>query len=125
MARTAITVNVPSTSGLLIGAGGDVAGDTVNGNQFLNDGSTFLLVRNTDVSNPHTITFKSPGSVDGTAIPDVAVTIPTNTVKWFGPFPPRVYNAGNAASGSDAGFVNMDINSATLFLQCFRIPNVT
>ena len=47
---------------------------TANGNKFLNDGKTFLLVINGD-ADPTTVTFDTPGSIDGQAFGDLAVTV--------------------------------------------------
>ncbi len=123
MARTQLTVVNGTSLGISVGSGVDVAGDSANGNEFINDGVTFLLVRNTDVS-PRSITFKGPFAVDGTSVTDVVVSISASTSKFFGPFPVRIFNGGNQASGSDAGFVNMDISNALLFLQAIRVPAV-
>jgi hypothetical protein len=117
MARTNLTVVSPSTSGIQINASAvDVASDAVNGNEFDNDGSTFLFVRNSD-SSSHVLTLNSPAVVDGTALPVKTVTIAASTTKWFGPFPPRLYNQSNNR-------VAVDSNSALMFFQCVRIPRM-
>jgi hypothetical protein len=45
-----------------------------HGNKFLNDGKTFLFVRNGSVADI-TVTIDTPGSVDGQALADLVVTV--------------------------------------------------
>lgn len=51
-----------------------VAPTATHGNKFLNDGRTFLFVRNAS-GGDITVTFDTPGSVDGAAIADLVVTV--------------------------------------------------
>lgn len=51
-----------------------VAPTATHGNKFVNDGKTFLFVRNGSVGDI-TVTFEAPGSVDGMAIADLVVTV--------------------------------------------------
>lgn len=51
-----------------------VAPTATHGNKFLNDGRTFLRVKNGGAS-PITVTIDTPRSVDGQAISDLAVTV--------------------------------------------------
>jgi len=51
-----------------------VAPTATDGNKFLNDGKTFLFVRNGS-GGDITVTFDCPGSVDGAAIADLVVTV--------------------------------------------------
>jgi hypothetical protein len=117
MARGVLTVTPVSTSGIRTGAGFDVAADTVNQQEFPNDGSMFLCVRNADGAASHNVTFYAQGTIDGAAISTKVVTIALSGTKWFGPFRPRLYNQAN-------GNVPIDGDSNQLFFQVFRVPPV-
>lgn len=51
-----------------------VAPTATHGNKFVNDGKTFLFVRNGSAGDI-TVTIEAPGSVDGMAIADLVVTV--------------------------------------------------
>lgn len=109
-------VNVPVTQITRAGEAppAEVNGDATNGHDFTNDGKTFLLVRNADGTAAHTVTIVTPGTVDGLAIADRAVSIPLSQSRYIGPFPPAVY-------GVD-GRVQADVTSAQLKLSALRLP---
>lgn len=65
--------------------------DQPNGNQFSNDGTMFLHVKNGSAS-PITVTIATPGLVDGLAVADLAVTVTNAQERMIGPFPPNIYN---------------------------------
>jgi hypothetical protein len=88
----------------------DVATDAANGNFITNTGKTALRVVNTDATNPHTITFVTPGTVDGQAVADRDEVIPAGTTQWFGKFPTSVY-------GSSMG---INVDSALLHVTVFE-----
>jgi len=50
------------------------AATATHGDKFLNDGKTFLRIKNGDAS-PITVTIQTPGTVDGQALADLTVTI--------------------------------------------------
>jgi hypothetical protein len=56
-----------------------------HGDKIPNDGRTFLRVKNGSAS-PITVTVDTPGSVDGQAITDLALTIAAGEDRLFGPF---------------------------------------
>lgn len=60
------------------------------GDQFLNDGKTYLEVVNgaTDCN----VTIVTQSTVDGLAVADKTVTVSASTRKKIGPFPPSIYN---------------------------------
>ena len=120
MARTTLTVTPITNLGVRIHSGFDVAADAVNGNDFDNDGATFLFVRNSDVSSRN-IVFKGPLTVDGAVVPDKTIAVTAGAILWFGPFAPRIYNQ---TPGNVAGRVSFDVSSALLFVQAIRIPPV-
>jgi len=50
------------------------AATATHGDKFLNDGKTFLRIKNGDAS-PITVTIQTPGTIDGQALADLTVTI--------------------------------------------------
>lgn len=61
------------------------------GDEFANDGKKYFFAYNGDAS-PVTITFETPGTVDGLAVADKAATIAAGDYALLGPFPPQWYN---------------------------------
>lgn len=117
MARTNLTVVIPSTSGLDISTGADTAGDVANGNEFDNDGSVLVKVRNADGAAAHNFSVACPLLIDGNAVASVSASVPLSTTRFFGPFPTSVYNQDNGRAG-------INVDSAQLFIKCIRIPEV-
>jgi hypothetical protein len=56
-----------------------------HGNKFVNDGKTFMIIKNGSGA-PITVTIDTPGSMEGLAIADLAVTIAAGVTKAIGPF---------------------------------------
>jgi len=91
MAATILTVQVVSLTGIAPTYG---AATVTQGDDFENDGNTFLQVKNSGTQK--TITITTPATIHGVAIADVAVIIPATTGdKMIGPFPPEIFNDGN------------------------------
>jgi len=60
--------------------------------QFSNDGHTIIEFKNTNAAT-RTITWQTPGTVDGNAVADPVSTIGANTGDLiYKPVPPNVYN---------------------------------
>ena len=74
----------------------DLATTIANANTyyFRNNGRMLLHVTNSTGSTV-TLTFETPGTVDGLAIADRTATLATDKEGVFGPFPPAVYNNGD------------------------------
>ena len=86
------STNVPVKShvnraGSVLGPG--VAADVTNGNNFSNDGNTYLMCVGGAAAK--TITFVTSATVDGLAVSDLTATVGINEVKVFGPFPVGIY----------------------------------
>lgn len=64
------------------------------GDAFVNDGKTWLHIKNGDVSSK-TVTIATAKTVDGLAVADRDVTIPASEERLIGPFPPTTYNDGD------------------------------
>lgn len=111
MARTNIAVQVIDRSGL---SPSYAAADGVDQNAFVNNGETFLHVKNGGAS-PITATFQTPGLVDGLAVADLVVSVPNAEERMIGPFPTAIYNQG-------VGVVHVDWSSATsVTVAAFRM----
>ena len=108
MARTRIDPVAVSRAG--VADPSESAGDAVNGNVISNTGKTMIKVHNADGSNPHSITFVTPGTVDGQAVADRTVSIAANATRWFGRFQTSVY-------GSSMG---VTVDSAQLKITVFE-----
>lgn len=86
------STNIPVKShtartGSVLGPG--VAADVANGQNFLNDGNTYLLCVGGAAAK--TLTFVTPGSVDGLALADLTVSVGITENKVFGPFPVALF----------------------------------
>jgi hypothetical protein len=68
------------------------ATDAVNGNTWLNDGSTWFEVTNTD-SSTHTLTIHLAQLVDGQAAASFIKTLTAGATKRYAKFPVKAYGA--------------------------------
>lgn len=85
------------------------------GHKFSNDGKVFVIVTTTA---SRVITFVTPGTIDGLDIEDLQITVATTT-RFIGPFPPQFFNQ---ITGSDKGYVYIDIDSATgLTIAAYKV----
>jgi len=91
MPPTVLTVQTVSMAGITPTY---AAATVTDGDDFANDGNTYVEVKNTGTQK--TLTITTPATVRGVAIADLAITIPATTgdVK-IGPFPPEIFNDGN------------------------------
>jgi hypothetical protein len=71
----------------------DAAADATNGNVITNTGKTAIRVVNADGTNPHTVTFVTPGTVDGQPVEDRDEVIPAGETQWFGRFQSSIYGS--------------------------------
>jgi len=76
------------------------------GDEFPNDGNTYVEIINSSGANSYTITFTTPATFEGVAVDNPTVTIGTSARKKIGPFPIRAFNNANnrvalAYTGSD------------------------
>lgn len=105
-----LTVQDISRSGLeaayvAAGAGGD---------EFDNDGKTFLHVKNGLVDV--TCTFDITKTVDGQAVTDITVTCTASEERMIGPFPPSIYNDSD-------GHVNVSYDDeSNVTVAAIRLP---
>lgn len=109
MARTALIVQPISRSGLTPTYGG-VNSD---GHSLANAGQEFFHVKTGGTIC--TVTVLTPGNVDGLAIADRPVVISANSERFFGPYPPDIYNQIGIAS------VYIDFSASTsVIIAAFR-----
>ena len=88
-----LTVNQVSNTGLSMITDG-VAAD-VGGDQFANNGNTYISVENGDVS-PTTLTFTSTVLIDGDlTVADRDVIVAAGDFVTIGPFQKSIYDDGN------------------------------
>lgn len=85
-----LTVGAISRSGLTR----SLASAAVGGDEFANDGKTFLEVANGSGSSI-TVTIATQMTVDGKAVADDAISVGAGVTKQIGPFPPHIYNDAN------------------------------
>ena len=118
MPRLDLTIKVPTTDGVDIGAGqAIVPGDDA---MFTNDGKTILKVVNANVA-AQTFDLITPGTIgsDALAIADKTVSIAGSTTEYCGPFATGIYNQ---TSGADSGKVYLDTASSDLTITAIRVP---
>ena len=90
MAAVDLTVIRPVRTGVAPSAQTGVAIGTTDQYFVANDGAVFLRV--SDGAALATMTIVTYSIVDGLAVPDRTVAIPTGAVRYIGPFPPDIYN---------------------------------
>lgn len=113
MPRTDLPLTDLSRAGVAPGA--EVNGDVTNNHEFSNNGRVFLLVRNSDASVARTVTIVTPGTVDGQAVADIAISVPATVSRYIGPFPEGIYNVAG-------GVVQVNVDHANLRLTAYRLP---
>ena len=118
MPRLDLTIKVPTTDGVDIGAGQAIV--PADDAMFLNDGKTILKVVNANVA-AQTFDLITPGTIgsDALAIADKTVSIAGSTTEYCGPFATGIYNQ---TSGADSGKVYLDTASSDLTITAIRVP---
>jgi hypothetical protein len=118
MARVPVPVTPVSRDGAEVDTANEVPGDSVNGHLFVNDGSTFLSVRNFDgvAPGPQTVTIHIPRPLDGSGpTTDVINLAAVDGARYLiGPFPKRIYNQAD-------GRVYVDVSDADVKLEAYSI----
>jgi len=114
MPRTNIPVTaIPKTVGVAPPA--VTAGDATNDHSFVNDGRTFLEIKNTDAAT-QVVTIVTPYTVESLAVDDVTVSIPTGATRLIGPF-----NAALFGQPTDASKVWVDITVANFEFRAYSL----
>jgi len=68
---------------------------TVTGDEFFNDGKTFLEVANAD-SSPISVTITGQKTLPGGISADKTIVVTNATTQWLGPFPVGIFNTDGA-----------------------------
>jgi hypothetical protein len=91
-----LTVQTISRSGVAVSL--VAAGTTSAGDEFVNDGRTFLEVNNANASASRTVTVTSrvTSPPPGTAAANVVVTVNQSSRVKIGPFPTQAFNDANS-----------------------------
>lgn len=116
MAREVLAVTPISRDGVDV----TVTAGIADGHKFVNDGATFIEVKNNDAS-PRTITIITPQTTSDLAIEDKAVSVAAGETLRMGRYPPNIFNK---QSGLDAGMVYIDYESGqetTFDVRIFRL----
>lgn len=118
MARTDLTVTEIDRDGVDLEATYEAA--NADGEAFLNNGATWIVVKNANVAS-RTITLETNGrTVDGLTLPDDTVTVAQNEEMMIGPFPRDTFNQTSATEtgASDAGKVYVSFDAVTDLSIC-------
>lgn len=110
MPRADLTVTAISRTGVAPPA--ETTGDPVNNHTVNNDGSVFLLARNSNSgSTARTVTVHVNKTIDGQAVASKTYSIPASSSLYIGPFPPETYGAD----------LLVDVDNAELKLSAFHL----
>lgn len=85
-----LSVQNISRSGMTLSTGAAAGG----GDEFPNDGRTFIYVNNGG-GGSITVTTVTQQTVDGKAVADDSISVPNAQARYIGPFPPSIYNDVN------------------------------
>lgn len=105
MSQTALTVQKPGLTAAALTA---AAADGVNGNFFINNGRTLLIIKNGGASSITATVTSVPDPYNRTG--DVTVTVAAGAEMVVGPFEQTLFNQ---ASGVTAGGVQLSYSGAT------------
>ena len=106
-----LTVNTITRDGVLYA----VVAAAAAGDQFANDGRTFLAVYNAHGSASRTVSIDIQQDVDDQDPPDREVTVAAGETRLIGPFPTGIYNDAN-------GRVQITYDSeADLYVGAFKL----
>jgi len=110
-----LTPTVVTRSGVDISSGGGgFVSATSGGDKFLNIGREFVMFTNLSGA-PITVTFDTPGTIDGLAIANRTVSVPSMANLLVGPWQPGIYNDAS-------GLLSMTYSGVTsLTLQVFNL----
>lgn len=121
-ARTAITVETISGSGLAVGATNsqEVTAIPADGHKVFNGaGGVLILVRNSNANDPGALTIVTGKTVSGLAVSSRTVTIPKSESRIIALDPPDVVNQHG---GADNGYIYINADIADLKIQALAMP---
>lgn len=88
-----LTVNTVTSAGLELVAA--LAAVAAGGDEFANDGNTYIEIRNSSGANAYTVNAATAGTYKGYPVEDEAISVGTNEHVVAGPFPTNVFNDAN------------------------------
>lgn len=110
MARVSVPVTNITRTGVAPAA--EVNGDPVNNHQVANDGRTFLVVRNANVSaTARTLTVVIQGAIDGFAPAPRTYSIAAGASRYIGPFDTVAYGS----------LMQVNVDNAELKLSAYNL----
>lgn len=110
MARTLITPTAVVRAGVAPPA--ETTADVANGMYFPNDGSTYILVRNSGSTVARTMSIGFANTVDGQTITPRTYSIPISASRYVGPFDVTTYGLN----------LNIDSDNAELKYVILQFP---
>ncbi|MCD9196062.1 hypothetical protein [Streptomyces albireticuli] len=110
-------VNVPVTSITRTGIAPatEVNGDATNNHSLTNNGTTWLMVRNSGSTVARVVSAIYENTVDGQTVPAKTWSIPTSSTRYIGPFPVRLFGT----------LLLIDVDNAELKLSAYTLPATT
>jgi hypothetical protein len=112
-----LTVQTIASSGITPTYAAAAAG----GDKCVNDGRTYIEIKNSHAANAYTVTFDAQATSYGETITDRAVTVAAGTtvVRKMGPWPTAVFS-------DSSGFLNWTYTGTApatdLTVGCFKVP---
>jgi hypothetical protein len=101
------TLTVQSVT--LAGLNPSYSAASAGGDDFVNDGRTFLHVKNGG-AGAITVTVTTPAQISGIDVADIAVSVPNGSERMIGPFPTNLFNASTGkASITYSGVTSVTI----------------
>jgi hypothetical protein len=73
-----------------------------------------LEIKNDDAAT-QTVTFQTPGTVDGLAVADLVLSLAAAAIKLVGPFSPGTFNQSD-------GLIYVDPSDTDLKFRVYRLP---
>jgi hypothetical protein len=112
MPRTALTAVESSKAGTVLAAG--AAADVANGNSYVSDGKSVIVIATNSGVTLRTITITPTATVDGLVPAARTVTLASGVVKVLGPY--------DLANYSDT--IQISADHADVKFQVIRIPGI-
>jgi hypothetical protein len=91
-----------------------VTANSTDNHAFDNSGGKKALLIKNGSASPFTATIVTPATVDGMAIPDLAVTVAAGATAIVGPFPDGTYNQSDDTVNVDASATSADVKLAII-----------
>lgn len=109
MPRVAVPVTAITRTGVAPAAENN--GDPVNNHSVVNDGKTYLLVRNSHATLARTVTVRFKETIDGQTVTNRTYSIPATETRRIGPWPQQWYGQS----------LEVDVDFADLKLNAYQL----